>query len=123
VTTRKPAPVVIPALRPCPDCGLGMQRGRGPHGLAFHECLARTGLRDALRDPAALTVDVVEQLLLARVLEDVASGAVKASDALERVASLRRAKAPRGRPKADDAPVATGAGSRELLAALAGDDP
>lgn len=36
----------VPELRPCPKCGLGMARGRGPDGLAYHECLS---VSEALR--------------------------------------------------------------------------
>lgn len=28
----------VPVLRPCPTCGLEIQPGKGPNGLAWHAC-------------------------------------------------------------------------------------
>jgi hypothetical protein len=42
-------PAVIPALKDCPDCGLGIQKGRNPHGLAFHECRPRAPVNARIR--------------------------------------------------------------------------
>jgi len=36
---RKPArPAVVPVFLPCPTCGLPVQPGKNPNGLAWHDC-------------------------------------------------------------------------------------
>ena len=41
-------PVVIPELLACPRCGLSIQAGKNPDGLAFHECRPRAKVHNAI---------------------------------------------------------------------------
>lgn len=90
-TRRKRAEPKIPALHACPVCGLHIQRGRGPHGLAFHECIAKSGLSAALRSDSTLSQEMVEALMLRQLLEDVHHERLTSVQALEALASLRKA--------------------------------
>jgi hypothetical protein len=38
VTVGRRRSVAIPELKECPDCGMLIQAGKNPHGLAYHEC-------------------------------------------------------------------------------------
>lgn len=102
MTKGRPA---LPSLKPCPGCGLGLQRGRGPHGLAFHECREQDLVAKVLREGGSLTPELVEQALLAQIVGDVRSGKVKATDALEALSGLHKAKNPPrlGRPPKEQA--------------------
>lgn len=52
-------PVVQPVLHTCPGCGLGMPRGRGPHGLVWHECLSVSpALLELMRGVGSGVVDI-----------------------------------------------------------------
>ena len=113
----------IPTLKPCPDCGLNIQSGKGPHRLAFHECRARSDIDDALVNPGTLTPERVEQLLLARLLLDVSNGRVSTTDALKELSGLARAKAPSrgpGAPRKEKAKDDQAESKRDLLKFLQG---
>lgn len=42
---------VIPLLHPCIECGLGVETGNGPGGLAWHDCDTVNELREATVPP------------------------------------------------------------------------
>lgn len=44
----KPTPgaVVVPPMKPCPACGLDLEEGTGPHGLAWHGCEPKASSAD-----------------------------------------------------------------------------
>jgi hypothetical protein len=90
----------VPELVPCPDCGLGLQRGRGPHRLAFHECRVADELEDPLelvhtllKSKALLSeaqvLDALYRLLLSYALT---GGTVQSlAEGLEALAHIRKA--------------------------------
>lgn len=98
-----PAPVrklVSPDLVPCPVCGLGMAKGRGPNGLARHECRVK-------QPEAPPTIDSVMAFLLRRLQLDVESGRIGVQDAITALAALQKkqpAQRPAPAPKKDEAP-------------------
>jgi hypothetical protein len=68
----------VPPLLPCPVCGLGVEAGEGPNGLAWHDCGAEEAEASGLpahtrsvwgvilnkaRDPAATADDLVRESL------------------------------------------------------------
>lgn len=87
---------VVPELRACPKCRLGMQRGRGPHGLAWHQCIPRTVLTDALQSSDVLTAERAEELLIRQLLDDVSTGKLTSVAGLQTLAALRKAGQVRG---------------------------
>lgn len=50
---------VVPALKPCPRCQLKVQRGKGPAGLAWHDCEQVLKLREDKPAPAAPDAEVL----------------------------------------------------------------
>lgn len=68
-------PIAAPPLRPCPKCKLGLEAGKNPDGLVWHECRPR---------PVA-TRETVERRLLERLLE----AADEATDAAQLSVLLR----------------------------------
>lgn len=72
VARKPPAAQVVPALAPCPVCGMPVQSGKGPHKLAWHDCefvLSRSS------EPT--TIDDVRSVVL-RKLADRAEDATPA---------------------------------------------
>lgn len=103
---RPPATPKIPARHPCtvtPGCVVRIQRGRGPGGLAWHDCLVpppavadADGIGAALASPEPLTPAKAEDLLLRLLLRKaMKDGSTK--DITAALEALRvRAPTPRG---------------------------
>lgn len=67
-------PVAAPPLRPCPKCNLGLEAGKNPDGVVWHECRPRV----------VATRETVERRLLEKLLE-----AADAADATQLSVLLR----------------------------------
>ena len=93
------------ALHKCPGCGIEIQRGRGPHGLAQHRC-----------NPE-LTVDTVTQVALRRamqMLEDPTLSVEQFQRVAKAVAGLRvQTPRPPGRPPMEKAATPAEAAAKE----------
>jgi len=67
----------IPELIPCPRCGLALESGKNPDGLAWHECRegvelqATRLLQTEGRIDQAQAVDVLARLMIQRALTDL----------------------------------------------------
>lgn len=99
-----------------------MQRGRGPFGLAFHECRESSPIDALLKQPGDLTPESVERVLLAQILDDVRTSRVQATDALASLTALTKAKNPPrlGRPPKEQAEPAKGSVSAAMVKFLQG---
>lgn len=97
-----PAPaVVVPPLLPCPVCGLRVEAGTSPHGLAWHDC---DGHRRRSSPEAPVTIESVEAVLLRRLQQQAAEATPREMvDILRALEGLRpRPAAPTGAPEPTD---------------------
>lgn len=88
------APAALPALEPCPTCGLRLAPGDTPTGRAAHDCREVVKLRalaDANRKESSLEVEL-EAYLRRRIEED----ALMPRDAAQVLVVLRRGRADSG---------------------------
>lgn len=53
----------VPVLRPCPTCGLEIQPGKGPNGLAWHACRPRV-------EGEGVTPEATLQVVLRRIMDE-----------------------------------------------------
>lgn len=91
---RRARPTKVPVLRPCPGCGIGLEDGRGPHGLVFHEC------RPQVEDDD-LTLEGVRRRLHRAILERASTASPKELAELYRSLGDQQ---PRGKRSSGDEP-------------------
>lgn len=72
-----------PVFKSCPNCGLPLQVGKGPNGLAWHDCDFVIARR---RAPA--TLEEVEQTVLGR-LRDAAESSSSSSELIAVLQAIR----------------------------------
>lgn len=87
-------PATLPALEPCPTCGLRLAPGDTPTGRALHDCREVVKLRalaDANRKESSLEVEV--EAFLRRALEE---DRMSPPDAAKVLAVLRKGRTDNG---------------------------
>lgn len=107
----------IPDLFPCPDCGVPLQAGDGPHELAWHGCDRELGDESAIMDAdlkvrAQVSTRLVDKtplgsaetadLLLRHLVLRVQDGAPSVSEIAKAVSSLAELKEAEGEATEDD---------------------
>lgn len=107
----------IPPLAPCPRCTLKVAKGKGPGGVAWHDCSEVLRLRTAATPAAALTVDQAVQRVLAVAVDKAPGGTLK--DVVALLASVTAMRKPTGGDDGEGTDSAEG----ELLEFLRRDDP
>ena len=79
-------PSSVPRLIPCPECGLPVQAGTNPNGVAWHECQF---VLDGL-GTQTVTASQVEQLALSRLRAHAAAVDTPTKDLITILAELRK---------------------------------
>lgn len=128
----------LPELRPCPRCGLGMARGKGPHGLAYHECLpvseavrilqrfaATARESDAEELVETFSASAMQAALSAELMHRLATRDPRHEDVREALALFipSRRSAPAPAPRKAAPAEAKPEASKALLAMLRGNRP